>query len=57
MVLSVELATKHLRNSIRVFLRFVALVRRLDQQAVDTLIAQRDCEELDWLILNHLLAE
>lgn len=51
-----ELATKHLRNSIQVFLRLVPLVRSLDQQAVDTLIAQRDYEELDWLVLNHLLA-
>jgi xylose isomerase len=51
-----ELATKHLRNSLDVFLRLVALSRSLDRTAVNALIAARDYEELDWLILNHLLA-
>ena len=50
-----ELATKHLRNSLRMFLRLVALSRSLDRQAVANLIAARDYEELDWLILNHLM--
>jgi len=49
------LATKHLRNSIQAFLRLVELVRSLDQQTVNALIAQRDYEELDWLILNCLM--
>lgn len=52
-----ELATKHLRNSMQVFLRLVPLVRSLDKQALATLVAQRDYEELDWLILNHLLRD
>jgi len=50
-----ELATKHLRNGLRMFLRLVELVRSLDQAAVDDLIAARDYEELDWLILSHLM--
>lgn len=50
-----ELATKHLRNSRDMFLRLVALVRSLDRQAVAQLIAARDYEELDWLILTHLM--
>jgi xylose isomerase len=50
-----ELATKHLSNSIRVFLRLVELARSLDQRAVQALIAARDYEELDWLILSHLM--
>ncbi|MGC8875301.1 MAG: TIM barrel protein [Chloroflexia bacterium] len=50
-----ELATKHLRNSLNLFLRLVGLFRSLDQQAVQRLIAARDYEELDWLILNHLM--
>jgi xylose isomerase len=49
-----ELATKHLRNSLQVFLRLVELSRSLDQAAVDELIQARDYEELDWLILGHL---
>jgi len=49
------IATKHLRNSMQTFLRLVELVRSLDQQAVNALIAQRDYEELDWLILNCLM--
>jgi xylose isomerase len=50
-----ETATKHLRNSMQVFLRLVELVRSLDQERVDELIAARDYEELDWFILDHLM--
>jgi len=50
-----ELATKHLRNSIQVFLKLVELVRTLDQQAIDEMVAERDYEELDWAILTHLM--
>jgi len=46
-----EIATKHLRNSMQVFLRLVERSRSLDRQAVDELIEARDYEELDWLIL------
>jgi xylose isomerase len=51
------IATKHLRNSMQTFLRLVELVRSLDQQSVIALIAQRDYEELDWLILNCLMGQ
>lgn len=50
-----ELATKHLRNSLQMFLRLVELSRSLDRKRVSELIAMRDYEELDWLILSHLL--
>ncbi|MCP4601058.1 MAG: TIM barrel protein [Proteobacteria bacterium] len=50
-----ELATKHLRNSIQIFLRLVELSRSLDRATVNELIAARDYEELDWFILNHLM--
>ena len=50
-----EVATKHLRNSIQLFLKLVALSRSLDRDRVNELIAARDYEELDWLILNHLM--
>jgi xylose isomerase len=50
-----ELATKHLRNSLHMFLRLVALVRSLDRSRMEALIAARDYEELDWLVLNHLM--
>jgi xylose isomerase len=50
-----EISTKHLRNSLHMFLRLVELARSLDREAVDALIAARDYEELDWLILSHLM--
>ena len=49
-----ELATKHLRNSLLLFLKLVELSRSLDRSAVAELLAARDYEELDWLILSHL---
>lgn len=48
------LATKHLRNSLEMFLHLVKLSRSLDRQRVEELIVDRDYEELDWLILTHL---
>jgi xylose isomerase len=50
-----ELATKHLRNSLQVFLRLVELSRSLDRKIVENMVSSRDYEELDWLILNHLM--
>lgn len=50
-----ELATKHLRNSLQVFLRLVEMVRGLEQNEIEALITARDYEELDWLILSKLL--
>jgi xylose isomerase len=52
-----QLATKHLRNSLHLFLRLVELVRSLDQGQVSELVVARDYEELDWLILTHLMGE
>jgi xylose isomerase len=49
------LATKHLRNSLRTFLRLVEVVRSVDEQTVNALIKERDYEELDWLILQTLM--
>jgi xylose isomerase len=50
-----NLATKHLRNSLAIFLRLVERARAFDQKKAAELIATRDYEELDWLILNHLM--
>jgi xylose isomerase len=50
-----DLATKHLRNSLQVFLRLVELSRSMDRKVVEDMVASRDYEELDWLILNHLM--
>jgi len=52
-----DVATKHLTNSRTIFLQLVELVRSLDQAKVDQLIAERDYEELDMLIVNHLLGK
>jgi xylose isomerase len=50
-------ATKHLSNSREIFLRLLELVRNLDDKKVEKLISQRDYEELDLLIVNHLLGK
>ncbi len=50
-----EVATKHLSNSLKTFLRLVEVVRSLDRSKMDELIAARDYEELDLLILNALM--
>jgi xylose isomerase len=50
-------ATRHLRNSLQMFLRLVELARSLDRQKVTELVATRDYEELDWLILSHLMGK
>ena len=50
-----ELSTKHLLYSRKIFLKLVELVRSLDEKKAAELIAQRDYEELDYLILNHLM--
>ena len=49
-----EIATKHLKNSISVFLRLIEIVRSLDHSKIDDLISKRDYEELDWLIFNSM---
>lgn len=51
----VPIATKHLRNSLAMFLKLVSLVRSLDRSKWNELVAARDYEELDWLILDHLV--
>ncbi len=49
-------ATKHLSNSRTIFLKLLELVRSLDEKQVEKLIADRDYEELDLMIINHLMA-
>jgi len=48
-------ATRHLSNSRTIFLRLVELVRSLDKDKVAKLVGERDYEELDMLIVNHLM--
>lgn len=50
-----EIATKHLRNSLQIFLRLVAVVRSMDQAKMNELIVARDYEELDLFIINGLM--
>jgi xylose isomerase len=52
-----EVSTKHLSNSREIFLNLLKLVRSLDSKKIDKLVAQRDYEELDLLILNHLMGK
>jgi len=48
-------AHKHLRNSMELFLQLVEVSRSLDREASQELIQQRDYEELDVLIMRHLM--
>jgi xylose isomerase len=48
-------ATKHLANSLTIFNRLLELSRSLRDEDVAALIADRDYEELEMLIINHLL--
>jgi len=50
-----EVAHKHLQNSMATFLCLIERVRSLDRTRSAELIAARDYEELDALVLNHLL--
>jgi xylose isomerase len=52
-----EVSTKHLSNSRIIFLHLVELVRSLDKDKVEKLINERDYEELDMLIINHLMGK
>ncbi|MGB3715543.1 MAG: TIM barrel protein [Candidatus Promineifilaceae bacterium] len=52
-----ELATKHLRNSMELFLRLVEVSRNLDRAKIDSLVTSRDYEELDWLIVSSLMGQ
>ncbi len=52
-----EVAHKHLQNSLTIFLRLVEKVRSLNHDRVAELVAARDYEELDALILDHLLGQ
>ncbi|MHC4432806.1 MAG: TIM barrel protein [Planctomycetota bacterium] len=52
-----DAATKHLSNSRAIFLNLVELVRSLDQARIEALIAERDYEELDLSIVNHLMGK
>jgi xylose isomerase len=52
---SAEVATKHLRNSMSLFLRLVSVVRALDVATLSELVAARDYEEIDALILQALM--
>ncbi len=52
-----DVSTKHLSNSRTIFLKLLEVVRRLNQKTVDSLIAERDYEELDLLIVNALMGK
>lgn len=52
-----EIATKHLSNSLEMFLRLVELSRSLDRNKLASLVEVRDYEEIDIFILNHLMGK
>lgn len=52
-----EAATKHLSNSRTIFLKLLDVVRSLDNKKIEKLIAARDYEELDMLIVSRLMGK
>ncbi len=50
-----ELATKHLENSRRIFLRLLEISRSIDEQIVNEFIAKRDYESLEMMIIDKLM--
>ncbi len=50
-------ATKHLSNSRTIFLKLLTVVRGLDEKRIEKLVAERDYEELDLLIVNALMGQ
>lgn len=52
-----DVSAKHLSNSKDVFMSLLKLVRSLDAKKIDKLIAERDYETLDLLIINHLMGK
>ncbi|MFM7077281.1 MAG: xylose isomerase, partial [Planctomycetaceae bacterium] len=51
-----ESATAHLATSQRVFLKLVEKVRTFPVNSADEMVAARDYEALERLVLEHLLA-
>jgi xylose isomerase len=51
------LATKHLSNSREIFMDLLNVVRSIDDATVEQLIASRDYEELDLLIMKSILGK
>jgi xylose isomerase len=51
----VEHWTKHLENSRRTFLHLVEKARTFDEKAAQALIADRDYQTLDQMVLEHLM--
>jgi xylose isomerase len=52
-----DVATKHLSNSRDIFLKLLELSRSQDNAKIESLIKARDYEELDLLIMKHLLGQ
>jgi xylose isomerase len=52
-----EVAQKHLSNSRTVFLHLLELSRSLSDQKLEALIAERDYEGVELLVLQHLLRQ
>lgn len=50
-----EVAAKHLRNSRAIFLALVDKVRSLNAAKLDAAVQQRDYEEVEWMVLSHLM--
>lgn len=52
-----DVSIKHLSNSRTIFLKLLELSRSLDESKIQELIDERDYEEIDLLIMNHLMGD
>ncbi len=50
-----DVSTKHLRNSREIFFKLLEISRSLDDEKMNSMIAERDYEELDLYIMQSLL--
>ncbi len=50
-----DIATKHLENSRRIFLRLLEISRSIDDKEVEDYISRRDYESLEMMIVNKLI--
>ncbi len=52
-----DVSTKHLANSRKIFMNLLEVSRSLDDKKIDSLVAQRDYEELEMLIIDSLMGK
>ncbi len=52
-----NVATKHLSNSRKIFLKLFEISESIDESKMNAMISEQDCEELDLYIVKFLLGD